>query len=304
MFTNKFFRLSAIATLLLFLFSCSEIVGDGKVITENKNLSGFNKLEINIPAEVVYEVSENYLFEIKGEENILKEIETYIDADELVIDFKDNINYLYRPTQPIVIRIAAPLLQKVSVSGSAQFIAKQQMIGSHFSCKASGAGSIKIAHLTLDKLTVNASGSGAIEIQNIQTNKANCQLSGASRLKLDQLNCQELDLDASGAASTQVLSGNVATQSISLSGSADYEAPLLLSQTTKMKTSGASSANIQCSTQMEIQASGASSISYTGQANHQISTSGAATVQAVSTKDTIKSVQPAHTDSIPETGNF
>lgn len=304
MFTHQFYKLSTIIVLLSLLYSCSEIVGDGKIITENKNLSGFNKLEINIPAEVVYEVSENYLFEIKGEENILKEIEAYIDADELVIDFKDNINYLYRPTQPIVIRIAAPLLQRVSVSGNAQFVANHEMIGSHFSYKASGAGSIKIAHLTLDKLTVNTSGSGTISIQSIQTNKANCQLSGASHLILDQLNCQELDIDASGAAQVQVLSGNVATQSISLSGSASYEAPQLISQTTKMKTSGASSADIQCNTQMEISASGASTVSYIGQPNHQISTSGAASVQVISTQDTIKSAPSAHTDSIPEVGNF
>jgi hypothetical protein len=81
--------LAAITTLSI--ISCRKVIGEGPVVTETKNVTGFNGLAISLPADVVYTQAPAYKVELLAQRNILDQIESPVVNGELRLRFKHNV---------------------------------------------------------------------------------------------------------------------------------------------------------------------------------------------------------------------
>jgi hypothetical protein len=126
---------------------------------------------------------------------------------------------------------------------------------------------------------IHSSGAASIAIRNILKNdkKITLEASGAAGIN-GEVDAPEIEAEASGASNIKV-SGHTRNYKAEASGSADLETGELMSETTKIHTSGAASAHVYSSISLNADASGAGSINYSGAGTTVVKTSGAASVK-------------------------
>ncbi len=134
-------------------------------------------------------------------------------------------------------------------------------------------------YVDIDQLNyLESSGASEVTAETpIRVDDMEIKVSGAADLSLE-LYAKNLDVKISGAAEVDV-SGDSNTQKVRISGSGDYHAQHLKSEYTNAKTSGAASAVVFASDEIEASASGAGSISYYGDPKiENINSSGAGSI--------------------------
>lgn len=126
---------------------------------------------------------------------------------------------------------------------------------------------------------INSSGAASISFKNILKNddKIILEVSGAASIT-GEVDAPEIDTEASGAANID-LSGHTKHYKAEASGSANIKTGKLMSETTKVHASGAASAKVYASVNLDADADGAASIHYSGAASVSQKTSGAANIK-------------------------
>lgn len=287
-----------LAAILLFFSACNEIEGNGEVVTQSHQIAGFQKLRIAVPAEVRFSVSETFSVEITGESNIISDIETAVSNDELSFEFRDNINYRYKATRPLIIYISAPHLKRLRLSGTAKFTTKDALTAGSFVCRGSGSSQIQLASVAADVVEIDLSGASVAQVQQVQGTEMILDASGASEINIDLAEVQTLRSKSSGASNTRVGAGHTLEQRVSVSGSSSFRSPNLLSKSVEVRANGAASVEIYAENTLEAKASGAAEISYHGSPEIESNTSG--TGQVSPAKNRISEPKPKPVDTLQE----
>ena len=148
--------------------------GNGKVVTENREIGDFTEMELGGAYCVDIKVGSSPSIVIHGEENIIRYIRTRIEGNRLVIDTKKNIS----PRKEIKIKITVPRLNYLESSGACDIYA-ENINSDHFSMDMSGAGSVEL-NGKADKFDVDISGAASLAAKNLKTKSTRVSLSGAA----------------------------------------------------------------------------------------------------------------------------
>lgn len=211
-----------VLTTLIFsiaLISCKKesIVGEGRIITENRTLlarPGFDAIKINGSTAVHVIYGSEYKLEVKGYENLLNVFSTEITNHTLTVEFKNNYNIRNDNTE---IFITMPVMPDIYLNGSAEaevkgnFPFKDQVV-----LKVNGSGEMEYGSGSVEHLELNISGSGSINILAIEAETAAIQISGSGEVKLAV--SDELDASISGSGKIYYSGSPVINANISGSG--------------------------------------------------------------------------------------
>lgn len=211
-----------IVVIVFLLAACGvkTIQGSGEIIEEVRDVSGFNKIKLDGMGRVILTQGEEESLTIWADENLLQYITTKVSANTLQIKFETNVNLL--PTKTIILRIGIKNLGSIS---------------------SSGVVSIESGVLNTDRLEINASGTGMVNISSLVAT--------------------ELVVDIRGEGDV-VIAGNVETQEVELSGLGNYTSPNLQSFETKIVVSGDGSAVVWAVDTLDVEVSGVGDVSYFG----------------------------------------
>lgn len=188
-----------IIVVLLFSFNACTfwgVRGNGKVVTQNRNINSFEKLEIGGLYSVKIEVGKNPSLKIQAEENLLPLIKTNVVDGTLIIESKKGLN----PRREIKILVTTPNLNFIDVSG---------------------ANNVQIYNINEEMFEVNLSGAGSIYL-NGNVNKLIADLSGAGSIEAKELKANDVEISVSGAASANVFAKQSIDASVSGVGSINY----------------------------------------------------------------------------------
>jgi len=163
---------------LLLVSSCMQrtVVGEGEIITEKRDLSGFTGIVVNIPAEVVVSDGVDNGLSISTHQNLLDEIVTRIDGKTLVITSKANIE----SKEPVYIEADFENLMQVEVSGSAKVYSANTLTCDVIDIDLTGSGSVDL-DLAAGKITGMISGSGDVILSG-NAEKLLIQINGSGKL--------------------------------------------------------------------------------------------------------------------------
>ncbi|MBS1745257.1 MAG: DUF2807 domain-containing protein [Bacteroidetes bacterium] len=153
-------------------------------------------------------------------------------------------------------------LESLDVSGACAVELTDPIHVNNFKMELSGASSIK-GQIKADDMDVELTGASTAKLS-INANSFTLSQSGASNYKGD-LTTPSADFDISGASVTDV-NGTVSKLSVDASGASNFRGDDLTSENCKVEATGASSANINVSKDIQATASGASNIRYSGSA--------------------------------------
>lgn len=196
--------------LFSFSFNFKGVKGSGQTAAESRSVSDFKGVDVGGVFKVEVTAQADYAVEIEGDDNLLQYIKTEVRGGTLHIKTTRKI----KPTTPIRIRISAPNIDNLDISGAAEVTAN---------------------NIRSEKFTVDSSGASKIFI-NGDAVKLNADVSGATKIDAEKLNVVDANIDASGASAVTV---NV---SGSLNGEASGASRILYTGTpisVKKDTSGA-----------------------------------------------------------------
>lgn len=206
-------------TILFCLSSCirnNEIIRGNGVVTEDvRSVSTFNSLDVSGSFKVLFSISDTFSLQVSAESNLLPLIQTSVKNNRLSI--KNQPGFSLLENQPMIIRISAPSIIEINLSGSSNFLCNEIIETNNFkahlsgSCKIetglianqsdsniSGSGSIKITDGESQVSKYNISGSATIEARDHNTQKADIKISGSGKVWLNVTNHMEVKISGSG----------------------------------------------------------------------------------------------------------
>lgn len=213
--------LSLLLAGLMILPSCEKIEGEGPVVSEIRNRTGFEGLKVSICGQVNFQVANQYKVELFAQRDVLEVLQTKVDDDILEIKWSKPVNI--RNCNDIVLNIAGPDLKSIFTSGSSDIDVSGPVVESTLELGISGSGSIEIDYAEItNAIDVRVSGSGNVDIEGGKTKQSEIFLSGSGNIELAKFKMDNADCNISGSGNITVNVANFLDAHISGSGDIYY----------------------------------------------------------------------------------
>ncbi|WP_242928701.1 head GIN domain-containing protein [Pontibacter vulgaris] len=209
-----------LAVTFLFI-SCDEngpcIRGEGDVETRELQLDEFNGVYVNGSTKVYIERGAQQHVEVKGQPNILDELETEVSDGVWRIE----TDRCLRRHKTIEVYITIPELRYAEVNGSGSLVTEDTFEVQEFQARVSGSGDIT-ARFDASKGISRISGSGNIRL-NGNAALHNVSISGSGNLRAFGLDTRTTTVDISGSGEAEVTATETLDATISGSGKVYYQ---------------------------------------------------------------------------------
>lgn len=167
---NNWVILTILACLVLVSMACGvtvnlqgdEVVrGSGSVITEERSVSGVQRVKVANQGDLTIEIGDEEKLLIEAEDNLLPYLLSDVQGGELELRTQSNTNI--RTTRPIRYYLTVRALEGLEVTSSGSIDAPE-LIGDEFSIDVNSSGDVYIQALYVDQLEVDISSSGNVTI--------------------------------------------------------------------------------------------------------------------------------------------
>ena len=194
--------------MLLFTFSCENedghhgvfncLKGEGNVITQELLINEFKSVKLKSSSNVFITQGSPFKVIVKGQANIISNIETDIQDDRWEIEFEDCM----KDYTKLNIYITMPDIQKLKVDGS---------------------GSIQgVNEFDVDEIELKVDGSGKMDVKLSDATKVIADISGSGEIKLaGTANLIDIEIGGSGDVYAFDLETNIAN--VKINGTGDVE---------------------------------------------------------------------------------
>ncbi len=223
---NNLIKISLLLAVVFMLSACSlpfvNIVrGSGDMETETRDVSGFNKIELNGAGQLNITQGSTESLEIRAESNILPELTSEVEGDTLVLGYKDQTwRTTVIPTERIVYTLTVVDLTEFTFNGAGD-LEVDSLETSSLELTINGAGNIEIDNLVADELSVTISGTGSIQIAG-QVETQTINIEGAGNYQSEDLQSQNASIEVNGLGNSTLWVMQSFDVTINGSGSVDY----------------------------------------------------------------------------------
>jgi hypothetical protein len=191
--------------------------GSGNVITEERSVSGFDKLDLSGIGDVTLIQGDKEALTIEAEDNIIKHITTEVRNGTLYISF-DRKAIL--PTKSIKFSLTMRSIRGLDTKGVSDITAAS-IVTDELEIGISGTGNINLEKLTADRLTVNVSGAGNFQAEGV-VNSQKVSLSGAGNYEGEDLQSKTAEVTITGIGRITLWTTDNLDVTISGTGGVDY----------------------------------------------------------------------------------
>ena len=208
--------------VLLFSFSitiisCGTIFGNKNIITDERNLSFFDKIEISGSAEVIFHSSAEYRAVVTVDSNLSEYLETTVRNGVLIIRERPGYDCVFTKE---TVDVYCPNITDISLSGSGRFDTIDKIRASKISINVSGSGKIS-GNVECNNILIDISGSGSINIAG-KTENADVKISGSGNLKGTEFSITNCSVNLSGSGKADIFVNENLDVRISGSGNITY----------------------------------------------------------------------------------
>ncbi len=195
--------------------------GSGRVITEKRQVSGFNAVSFSGMGDITLSQGDQESLTIEAEDNIMPTILTEVRGGTLYISEDQSTRHTWiQPTRPVRFNLAVKNIHSFDLSGAGS-IQSANLKADTLSINVSGAGNIKLDHIEVSELTSGISGAGNVDIAGTAS-RQNIHLSGMGNYRTGSLQVRSASVEISGAGNATLWVKDSLTANISGAGSIDY----------------------------------------------------------------------------------
>lgn len=214
-------RVIALVFLALLLINCSKnqvVVGSNNIITQEKQLSVYDRIEVLGSYDVIFTDGEVGKIKIKAPDNILPLIQTEVSDGQLKIGAEKNRN---KVKEPIIIYVPVDSrLKQVDIKGSADISTEKNLETKALNVSIYGSGDarlvVDVSSLALEvvgsgdirvsgrakNLSIDISGSGDVEVPKLKAEKAVIKVNGSG--DVSAYVTEDLDVSITGSGDVTV----------------------------------------------------------------------------------------------------
>jgi len=217
------YRIHLLSILLLGFISTQaqgwrgQISGKGPVVEKSLNLSEIDALGLSISATVHHMQGNSQQIRIKGQQNIIDNIETDVSGGTWNIRFDKNV----RRHEPVDIYITLKEIDKLAVAGSGSIISEKGIETTDITLSVAGSGDINL-DLQASKAKMSISGSGNIRL-NGHAGSTDISISGSGSVRALDFNTDHCTVGIAGSGNCEVDVKDDLKVSVTGSGSVLYE---------------------------------------------------------------------------------
>ncbi len=248
-----FFPLIVLLAIALSACNLTVLSGSGKIVSSNRPVSGFTRLVLDVPGDLILTQGDKESLSIEGDDNLLEHIKSEVDGGELHIYLAPE-DGMIEPSKTIRYHLSVKNLEQVTLNGS---------------------GKIMAASFKSEQFAVNVNGSGEITFGSLQATNLSLGMNGSGNVNVTNLSADDVQATVSGSGE-YLLEGKATRQHISIVGSGKYNAHSLQSTQTDISISGSGEGQIWAVEKVNITIVGSGKVGYLGKPNvtQQISGSG------------------------------
>jgi hypothetical protein len=172
------------------------IVGNGKMVTEKRHVSGFRKIRANGIADITIHMGESPTIVVTGDANLLPSLVTHSRDGLLTITERGHI----RTKAMLRVDVTTPSLEHVTLEG---------------------ADSVHLNGVKLKRLGIDLNGTGDADGSGT-ADALSLDISGAGNANLTGLRSQQVDVSISGTGNASVTAAQAIAATVSGAGSVVY----------------------------------------------------------------------------------
>ena len=215
-----------LAASALLLMACSFsgfgiLRGSGNVITETRDVSGFDRVEIHDGGSLHLVQGDTETLKIETEDNIMPYLTSRVVNRTLILEFDDSARRSFMTTRPINYYLTMKDIRGLAISGGGDIEARE-IITSDLDASISGGGNLDIDTLTADRLEAHISGGGDIRIKDGIVEEQNVHVSGGGKYDAPDLQSQIVTASVSGGGDLIVWAEDSLSVNVSGGGSVYY----------------------------------------------------------------------------------
>lgn len=150
--------------------------GSGNVVTEEREVSGFEGLRVNGAAELQIEQTGTESLTIEAEDNLLPLLVSEVEDGVLTLGIRPNSSI--SATRPIIFRLTVRSLNEVDASGAGSIDAKAIDVPE---LRYSSSGTVEATFAgSADRQVIDLSGTGRFDGRNLSGTEASVDVSGTA----------------------------------------------------------------------------------------------------------------------------
>jgi len=187
------------------LAASREVRGSGRIVTERRAVTGFDRLAIAGDFEVELHQGDREGVEIVADDDLLPLIETVVggrDDPRTTLRISPRRDVELVPTQPIRIRVDLVRLGKISLAGSAH-VKANGLRSDRLELSLGGSGDIALAAVAAERVAVHLGGSGRVAVSG-RTAEAVLNIAGSGHAGLAGLAADDVSVSLAGSGAADV----------------------------------------------------------------------------------------------------
>jgi putative autotransporter adhesin-like protein len=210
----------------LILMACSFgsvgiLRGSGTLISETRNVSDFDRVEIHDGGNLYLVQGDSEALEIEAEDNIMPYLTSRVVNNTLILEFDDSARRSFMTTRPINYYLTMKDIRGIAISGGGDIEARE-ISTSDLDTNISGGGNLDIDNLEADRLEAHISGGGDIRIKNGVVEEQDVHVSGGGKYDAPDLQSQLVTASVSGGGDLIVWAEESLNVNVSGGGSVYY----------------------------------------------------------------------------------
>ncbi|MEY3239138.1 MAG: hypothetical protein RIR11_576 [Bacteroidota bacterium] len=175
-------------------YAITEITGTGATTEDIRDLSAFTGVVSYIAGDIEWKAGEKYAVQVFAPSDILPYLTTHVDGDILRIKTSQKVKYQSK----VKIVVTSPELQLIDMNGSGNFMASSSINSRILKIDLSGSGQVDIQNMDVGDLRATLSGSGNIDLGG-RAKQASLTLTGSGNFDAKNLNAENAKVDISGS---------------------------------------------------------------------------------------------------------
>lgn len=236
------------------------INGSGAIVTEEREVSGFNKVDLKSIGDLTIVVGDEEALTITADDNLMQYITTDVFNETLEIGMKPNVSV--DPSKSIKYQLTVKDLSSVVLSGFGNINA-EELSGEDIEIKLAGSGDIALGELRSENALLKISGFGDITVENMVVDQPTFEITGSGDVEVDQIQAVMVSLKISGFGNA-TLTGTAPTQEIEILGSGNYYGSDLESENAEIKITGFGDATVWAKDTLDVAITGSGNLEYYG----------------------------------------
>jgi hypothetical protein len=194
------------------------IRGNGDIITDDRILSSFEKIEATGSTEIHFHSSAEYRATVTIDSNLNEYFETTVIGNVLKIRPKPGKGYIF--TERTIMDVYCPVISEISISGSGRIEMPDTINVPTFKINISGSGKID-GNIECDNFSAKIGGSGNINISG-NSEDADINISGSGDFNGSEFKVKNYTINISGSGKADVFVEDFLTARISGSGDISF----------------------------------------------------------------------------------